>query len=169
MLLPLQTSILYGPVNSRRFGRSLGINLSPGSCKLCSFNCAYCHYGKTERLVADARPYKRELPAYPEIIEEVQEALRSHVELDAVTFSGNRSPASARRSTNARMRRSASTRLQASTGGSGFSTGPKCFRDTPSSHASSSSSGSEARTPSRTTSSPVGASGNDRFWHSTPR
>ncbi len=77
---------------SRRFGRSLGINLSPGSCKLCSFNCAYCHYGKTERLVADARQYKRDLPPYPEIIEAVQEALRSRMELDAVTFSGNGEP-----------------------------------------------------------------------------
>jgi len=92
MLLPLQTSILYGPVNSRRFGRSLGINLSPGDCKLCSFNCAYCHYGKTERLVADARQYKRDLPPYPEIIEAVQDALRSRMELDAVTFSGNGEP-----------------------------------------------------------------------------
>jgi wyosine [tRNA(Phe)-imidazoG37] synthetase (radical SAM superfamily) len=92
MLFPLQTNILYGPVNSRRLGRSLGINLSPGSCKLCSFNCAYCHYGKTERLVADERPFKKDLPAYPEVIEAVQDALRSRMDLDAITFSGNGEP-----------------------------------------------------------------------------
>jgi wyosine [tRNA(Phe)-imidazoG37] synthetase (radical SAM superfamily) len=92
MLLALQTSILYGPVNSRRFGRSLGINLSPGSCKLCSFNCAYCHYGPTKRLVADAKSYKNDLPDYSDVIEAVQDALRSPMDLDAITFSGNGEP-----------------------------------------------------------------------------
>ncbi len=47
-LLPLQAGILYGPVNSRRLGRSLGINLLPSRYKLCSFDCLYCHYGRTQ-------------------------------------------------------------------------------------------------------------------------
>lgn len=33
--------ILFGPVSSRRFGRSLGIDLSP-SKKQCNFDCVYC-------------------------------------------------------------------------------------------------------------------------------
>ncbi len=37
MLLKMKDGILYGPVNSRRLGKSLGINLSPAKQKLCSF------------------------------------------------------------------------------------------------------------------------------------
>jgi wyosine [tRNA(Phe)-imidazoG37] synthetase (radical SAM superfamily) len=73
MLLPLQTGILYGPVRSRRYGRSLGINLNPGAYKLCSFNCIYCHYGGTDKLT-------------------VESALRSPTQLDVITFSGNGEP-----------------------------------------------------------------------------
>ena len=46
---PLRGEITYGPVDSRRLGRSLGINLLPPDCKLCPFNCVYCHYGWTSR------------------------------------------------------------------------------------------------------------------------
>ncbi|HBX88659.1 MAG TPA: radical SAM protein, partial [Marinilabiliaceae bacterium] len=33
---------VFGPVVSRRLGRSLGINLLPVNRKLCSFDCLYC-------------------------------------------------------------------------------------------------------------------------------
>jgi wyosine [tRNA(Phe)-imidazoG37] synthetase (radical SAM superfamily) len=55
MVYSLQTGIVYGPVRSRRFGRSLGINLSPCGRKLCSFDCVYCHYGATERRSEERR------------------------------------------------------------------------------------------------------------------
>ena len=38
---------LYGPVPSRRLGRSLGIDLVPH--KVCSYNCIYCQIGKTTK------------------------------------------------------------------------------------------------------------------------
>jgi wyosine [tRNA(Phe)-imidazoG37] synthetase (radical SAM superfamily) len=41
--------ILYGPVRSRRLGRSLGVNLLPAGVKICNMNCAYCQYGWTRR------------------------------------------------------------------------------------------------------------------------
>lgn len=34
-------NIIFGPINSRRFGSSLGVDLSPGS-KQCNFDCLYC-------------------------------------------------------------------------------------------------------------------------------
>jgi len=37
--------IIFGPVKSRRLGVSLGVNLLPNDCKLCSFNCIYCECG----------------------------------------------------------------------------------------------------------------------------
>jgi wyosine [tRNA(Phe)-imidazoG37] synthetase (radical SAM superfamily) len=61
MLLPLKQCITYGPVPSRRLGRSLGINLSPAGRKLCSFDCQYCQYGFAPP-VATASGAEDELP-----------------------------------------------------------------------------------------------------------
>jgi len=52
MTIPLQKGIIYGPVNSRRLGRSLGINVVSTKIKTCTFNCLYCQYGL--RRVADS-------------------------------------------------------------------------------------------------------------------
>ncbi len=92
MVLRLQPGIIYGPIRSRRLGRSLGINLSPARTKMCSFDCVYCHYGHTERLARDLRPFADELPRADEVLDAVESALRSHVNLDFVTFSGNGEP-----------------------------------------------------------------------------
>jgi len=43
-------SRVYGPVLSRRLGRSLGVDLVP--YKVCPFNCVYCQLGPTTRLTA---------------------------------------------------------------------------------------------------------------------
>lgn len=55
--MPLHGGIVYGPVRSRRLGRSLGINLTPANIKLCSFNCTYCQYGWSQT------------PRHPELVE----------------------------------------------------------------------------------------------------
>jgi wyosine [tRNA(Phe)-imidazoG37] synthetase (radical SAM superfamily) len=46
----LQPGIIFGPVQSRRLGKSLGINLLPTRYKLCWFNCLYCQYGWTKNV-----------------------------------------------------------------------------------------------------------------------
>ena len=92
MVYTLQSGILYGPIESRRFGRSLGINLSPCDHKLCSFDCVYCHYGRTQRLTADAAAYAEELPSGELVLDVLEGALRSPQEFDVVTFSGNGEP-----------------------------------------------------------------------------
>jgi len=43
----LSSGIAFGPVPSRRLGRSLGINNIPP--KVCSYSCIYCQVGKTDR------------------------------------------------------------------------------------------------------------------------
>ncbi|HHE06039.1 MAG TPA: radical SAM protein, partial [Epsilonproteobacteria bacterium] len=35
------SNIIFGPIHSRRFGKSLGVDLSPGK-KQCNFDCLYC-------------------------------------------------------------------------------------------------------------------------------
>jgi wyosine [tRNA(Phe)-imidazoG37] synthetase (radical SAM superfamily) len=46
---------LFGPVNSRRLGWSLGIDLLPH--KTCSFDCIYCELGTTTELTCERREY----------------------------------------------------------------------------------------------------------------
>lgn len=90
-ILELKNNIIYGPVNSRRIGRSLGINLLPAGIKQCTFNCAYCQYGWN--------PDKKNKSLFPAIIE-VSDALTAALDelkqtncLPAyLTFSGNGEP-----------------------------------------------------------------------------
>jgi wyosine [tRNA(Phe)-imidazoG37] synthetase (radical SAM superfamily) len=46
---------LYGPVPSRRLGRSLGIDLVPH--KVCTYDCIYCQIGKTTKKTMERKEY----------------------------------------------------------------------------------------------------------------
>ncbi|MFO8234425.1 MAG: radical SAM protein [Bacteroidales bacterium] len=86
----LFNEIIFGPVQSRRLGSSLGINLLPNDSKVCSFNCIYCECGWTDE---NYHPY-----FHPR--EEIRENLRVKLEemkvnnkpLDTITFAGNGEP-----------------------------------------------------------------------------
>lgn len=83
--IPLQRGIIYGPVNSRRLGRSLGINLLPTNIKVCSFNCAYCQYGWTRRSLPEP-----DLPGMSEVVSALEKFLQNLTVAPAyLTFSGN--------------------------------------------------------------------------------
>ena len=41
--------VFYGPIDSWRFGRSLGVDPLAGRTKRCPLSCIYCQYGPTER------------------------------------------------------------------------------------------------------------------------
>ena len=92
MLLKLQKGMLYGPVDSRRYGKSLGINLMPKEKKLCSFNCVYCHYGITKRCTMNIDQYGDELPDIDKMVKKLEKKLQTDIELDLITFSGNGEP-----------------------------------------------------------------------------
>jgi len=89
MVYTLQDGILYGPVNSRRFGKSLGINLMPCREKLCSFDCLYCHYGWTVHHTLDVSQAADGLPTIDEVAGAIEGTLRSDEEFEYITFSGN--------------------------------------------------------------------------------
>lgn len=91
-ILPLQKDILYGPINSRRLGKSLGINLMPTEYKLCSYNCVYCHYGLTEKLVVNLKNYIEDLPPFEDVVKSIEDVMKSKIEFDYITFSGNGEP-----------------------------------------------------------------------------
>jgi wyosine [tRNA(Phe)-imidazoG37] synthetase (radical SAM superfamily) len=88
--LALKQGIIYGPVASRRFGLSLGINLSPSDKKFCSMNCAYCQYGPTEILLATAGNIA--LPSVADVVRALEQALQQEIHLNQIAFSGNGEP-----------------------------------------------------------------------------
>jgi len=83
--------IVFGPVKSRRFGVSLGINLLPLHGKICTFNCIYCECGLT-----DQKNEKLKLFTANEINNSLQsrfEALKTGgLKPDNITFAGNGEP-----------------------------------------------------------------------------
>jgi len=81
-----QTGIVYGPVNSRRLGRSLGVNLAPKGRRACNFACAYC-----DGLPEDS-PGRAEWPRPADIIEAVDRALATCGEIHSITAAGNGEP-----------------------------------------------------------------------------
>ena len=83
--------IVYGPIESRRLGRSLGLNLLSAT-KLCSFDCPYCDLGPTTaRLNRVKEPGA--MPSLSEIRDAVTGAFRKiHADgppIDTICFSGN--------------------------------------------------------------------------------
>ncbi len=89
-VLKLQEGVVYGPLYSRRLGRSLGINLLPVNRKVCSFDCVYCHYRRTD--VHTLRSGWEAFPPPEIVLREVGQALRRHQAVDYLTFSGNGEP-----------------------------------------------------------------------------
>jgi wyosine [tRNA(Phe)-imidazoG37] synthetase (radical SAM superfamily) len=93
-LLPLHDEIAYGPVRSRRLGRSLGLNVFPPGRKICNFNCAYCQYGWTR---TDAQAVEPELWPTPAAVagaarRALQELVDAGGRVDRITLAGNGEP-----------------------------------------------------------------------------
>ena len=83
--------IVFGPVQSRRLGISLGMNLLPTDGKFCSFNCIYCECGLNEE-----RRTHSKLPTRNEVKEALIQKLSSMkvegITPDVITFAGNGEP-----------------------------------------------------------------------------
>jgi len=90
--MELQQGILYGPLQSRRLGLSLGINLLPESFKLCSLNCCYCQYGWTHQTFNDGRRFADILPSPTAVEQAVVSAFEQSIKFDYLTLCGNGEP-----------------------------------------------------------------------------
>ena len=79
-------TLIFGPVKSRRLGRSLGIELVPK--KVCTMNCIYCEVGKTTHLTLERKEY------YPwDLIEKsILQAKEMEDTFDVLTFTGSGEP-----------------------------------------------------------------------------
>ena len=80
------SNYVYGPVVSRRLGRSLGIDLVPS--KTCTLNCVYCQLGASAEPTMERRAYVNP----DEVCAEVREALQSGADPDYLTLSGSGEP-----------------------------------------------------------------------------
>jgi wyosine [tRNA(Phe)-imidazoG37] synthetase (radical SAM superfamily) len=78
---------LYGPVPSRRLGKSLGIDLVPH--KICTYDCIYCQIGKTTKKTLQRKEY---IPSQ-EILNEVKLFLEEGASsIDYFSLSGSGEP-----------------------------------------------------------------------------
>lgn len=77
---------LYGPIPSRRLGRSLGIGTMP--TKTCNYACIYCQLGKTKPMTNTRQWF------YPleDILIEFEQVLENHTEFDVVSIVGEGEP-----------------------------------------------------------------------------
>ncbi len=75
----------YGPVPSRRLGRSLGV--SPIPAKTCSYTCVYCQLGRTTNLTNARQSFFKKEDILDEILERGKD---SH--FDYITFVGDGEP-----------------------------------------------------------------------------
>jgi len=95
MPLPPLEHVVYGPVQSRRLGRSLGVNLLPAGMKICNMDCAYCQYGWTSsRPSRSARAGSWPRPADVEraVAARLDIAARRNELIDRITVAGHGEP-----------------------------------------------------------------------------
>ncbi|MCL4466659.1 MAG: radical SAM protein [Chloroflexi bacterium] len=111
----VKEDIIYGPVNSRRLGRSLGVNVLGAAHKVCTFDCAYCQLRQPRGYALPSNspqapchrqcvrcnlayaatgvlPSRHQLPSADEVLGAVEKALAENDAVQSITLSGNGEP-----------------------------------------------------------------------------
>lgn len=78
--------IVFGPIFSRRFGLSLGVDLSP-ALKQCNFDCLYCELGR-----AKTSQKMQEIVSLEDVLYEIQQGLKQHPQIDVLSITANGEP-----------------------------------------------------------------------------
>jgi wyosine [tRNA(Phe)-imidazoG37] synthetase (radical SAM superfamily) len=77
---------VFGPVASRRLGRSLGVDIAPS--KVCTLDCIYCEVGRTTLRTIERRPYVQ----MEEVLAELKTRLDQGIQPDYITITGSGEP-----------------------------------------------------------------------------
>lgn len=77
-------SLVFGPVPSRRIGRSLGVNTIPH--KVCTYSCAYCQVGRTDRFETERRAFFPPEQVFASVRDRVRELHDRGERLDYVSI-----------------------------------------------------------------------------------
>lgn len=87
----MREETVFGPIHSRRLGRSLGINLLPTRGKVCNFDCIYCECGWNRDGRGDTV-----LPTAAKVRSDLEnkliELMLEGTPIDSITFSGDGEP-----------------------------------------------------------------------------
>ena len=76
--------LTFGPVPSRRLGRSLGINNIPP--KICTYSCVYCQLGKTFKMKIEPTEFYQPKEILSEVQNKVEKAKKMQESIDYLTF-----------------------------------------------------------------------------------
>ena len=76
--------ITFGPVPSRRLGRSLGINNIPP--KICSYACVYCQLGKTIKMQVERQTFYQPNIIFKSVRDKVTQVLGQDETIDYLAF-----------------------------------------------------------------------------------
>ncbi|MDO4589667.1 MAG: radical SAM protein [Fusobacterium sp.] len=82
----MEMQYVFGPVPSRRLGKSLGI--SPIPRKTCNYSCIYCQLGRTDKMTNE----RKEFFLLKNIINEFKNYLKENFDFDVVTIVGEGEP-----------------------------------------------------------------------------
>ncbi len=87
----MREETVFGPIHSRRLGRSLGINLLPTKGKICNFDCIYCECGwnrdgRGDTVLPTADKVRTDLE------NKLMDLMLAGTRIDSITFSGDGEP-----------------------------------------------------------------------------
>jgi wyosine [tRNA(Phe)-imidazoG37] synthetase (radical SAM superfamily) len=85
-MIPGNYRYVYGPVPSRRLGRSLGVDIVP--LKVCTYDCVYCQLGRTTRRTVERSQY---IPV-GDVVAELSEKLAEGDAPDYISLAGSGEP-----------------------------------------------------------------------------
>jgi wyosine [tRNA(Phe)-imidazoG37] synthetase (radical SAM superfamily) len=74
----------FGPIPSRRLGKSLGINHVPP--KVCTYSCVYCQLGRTDKMGCERREFYPPDEVVRDVEEQVRRAREKGERIDYLTF-----------------------------------------------------------------------------------
>ena len=82
--MSVKNNIIFGPIHSRRFGVSLGVDLSP-FVKQCNFDCLYCELAQSQTTQNQTNIVE---------VDEIIDALKEHLDekIDVITLTANGEP-----------------------------------------------------------------------------
>ncbi|EIF50718.1 radical SAM protein [Sulfurovum sp. AR] len=78
--------VIFGPIHSRRFGKSLGVDLSPGK-KQCNFDCLYCELDPAKTMDT-----YEDVVSVEAVTTALKGALKEHGDIDFITLTANGEP-----------------------------------------------------------------------------
>jgi wyosine [tRNA(Phe)-imidazoG37] synthetase (radical SAM superfamily) len=83
-------TVAFGPVPSRRLGRSLGINNIPP--KFCSYSCVYCQVGRTINMMRAKKSFYKPKEIFEQVKSKVKETNQRNEQIDYLTFVADGEP-----------------------------------------------------------------------------